>query len=316
MSESNPLLRAAVKSAVKSSVSNATTSNENKQEEEEEETYNGICGCYYWFKAGPFCVKKRLVFMGWILIGLISPILYAFYLSDSYDGVPINYPFILTCVLAILMSSYATFNFRDVLQLKAAVDELCVETKKLAAERDKIRNEVGKLQMAHSKLEGIEEELNASNGALRKNFQKFQGWNEALEQQNDKNTESAIQINKEFKQAIQQYSNMLVLNEKAILDKAYHHIEGRDGQKGLSKDEFEDLLASLPARYKLRFEALGKTFEDFAGDDDNIDYKEFKVFMNDMARVEASAGVEIERYGIGTKKKLNYDGGDDEKKEF
>merc|ERR1712228_294395 len=152
------------------------------------------------------------------------------------------------------------------------------------------------------KLEGIEEELNASNGALRKNFQKFQGWNESFEQHTAKNTENASKINREFQQAIKQYSNMLVLNEKAILDKAYQHVEGRDGQKGLSKDEFEDLLASLPARYKLRFEALNKTFEDFAGDDDNIDYKEFKVFMNDMARVEASAGVQI-----------NFNDGDDEK---
>merc|ERR1712228_1017319 len=134
------------------------------------------------------------------------------------------------------------------------------------------------------KLEGIEEELNASNGALRKNFQKFQGWNESFEQHTAKNTENASKINREFQQAIKQYSNMLVLNEKAILDKAYQHVEGRDGQKGLSKDEFEDSLASLPARYKLRF-------EDFAGDDDNIDYKEFKVFMNYMAEAEASVGV-------------------------
>merc|ERR1712228_460989 len=133
------------------------------------------------------------------------------------------------------------------ISLRVAVDELCVETKRLAAENDKIRNEIRKLQKAQEKLEGIEEELNASNGALRKNFQKFQGWNESFEQHTVKNTENASKINREFQQAIKQYSNMLVLNEKAILDKAYQHVEGRDGQKGLSKDEFEDLLASLPA---------------------------------------------------------------------
>jgi len=216
--------------------------------------------------------------------------LYALYLCD--DNI-INYPFIITCVLAIVMSAYATSNFRDVIALRVSVNELCIETKRLATERDKIRNEVGKLQLAHNKLERIEDELNSSNASLRKNFKKFETWNGKLEEANGKNAENASQINKEFKSAILQYSQMLILNEKAILDKAYQHVEGRDGKKGLSKDEFDDLLELLPARYKVRFESLGKTFEDFAGSDANIDYDEFKLFMNEMAQVEAAAGVNI-----------------------
>ena len=108
---------------------------------------------------------------------------------------------------------------------------------------------------------------------------------------------------------------MLEQNERAILDKAYQHIEGRDGQKGLSKEEFEDLLDTLPARYKLRFDKLGKSFKDFDEDRNGIiEYEEFKKFMNIMSKQEAIGGVNIP--GVTDKNIVDDDDEkDDEKKQ-
>ena len=306
--ETNPLLRFGAAALAAQSNIGGDNNEEEKKEEAQGPKHSGITGCCTWFLEGPYCVKKRLIFMGWILVGILAPIFYGLYLNQSDNGASLNTGFILCCALAILMSMYATFNFRDVIQLRNAVESLCESTKLLAAQRDKIRNEVEKLQTAHIKLEGIEDELTSSNGALRKNFKKFERWNKTIKEETKKNVDEAQSINKEFKAAIAQYKKMLIQNEKAILDKAYQHVQySGDGKQGLNKDEFNDLLYSLPARYKLRFEKLGKTFEDFAGDDHNIDQDEFREFMNLMAEEEANCGVEIPELGIGnTKNKQKY----------
>eukprot|EP01083_Nonionella_stella_P144513 451347_1 len=263
--------------------------------------YTGICGCCQWFLSRPICTKKKFVFMGWIVCGLMSLIFGWVYLENEHESINIGY--ILCCSLAILMSIYATFNFRDVLRLREQVNKLVDSTKQLADKRDRIRTEVGRLGKAHRKLEEVEGKLEDSNKALRKNFTKFKDWDSKINSQIKDNSSQAKGIRKDFTSAIRQYQRLLIQNEKAILDKAYRQVENKDGKKGLSKDEFEDLLLSLPARYRLKFDKMDKTFEDFAGSDDNIDHEEFAEFMNAMAEEEATCGLDLEQYGIVDKNK-------------
>mmetsp|Transcript_23487 Transcript_23487/g.37617 ORF Transcript_23487/g.37617 Transcript_23487/m.37617 type:complete len:328 (+) Transcript_23487:46-1029(+) len=325
MTESNPLLGVAtaavasnVAGNVASSVANRGNSNRSSPADDQVD-YSGVCGCCRWFCSGPFCVKKRLIFLGWIVVAALSPLLFAVYLAQDDEGVAINYGFIAICCLAILTAGYATLNFRDVIALRDACESLVNSTKALAVQRDKIRSEVEKLQTAHVKLEGIEDQLQSSNNALRNNFKKFETWNTTIKEEVAKNVDNAQTINKEFKEAIKQYQRMLVQNEKAILDKAYQHIQGRDGEDGLSKDEFADLLNSLPARYKLRFESLGKRFEDFDDDGNGtIDYTEFKKFMEEMAEEQGTAGVDLpeisNKRNRGPRMEQEYDDEEDEEK--
>jgi len=190
------------------------------------------------------------------------------------------------------MSLCAGRTFVDMLRLKAEVSELVGSIKALSQQRDRIRREVGKLDMAHRKLGGIERELEDSTGALRTHLSSLVTWQGELDEAMDGLKGDTTKINQEFEQAILQYHHMLEVNERALLDKAYQHIEGSDGIKGLSENEFSDLLFSLPTRYKLRFENIGLKFEDFAGDDGIIDHNEFKRFMDKMVQQESAANVE------------------------
>eukprot|EP01084_Bolivina_argentea_P255164 429092_1 len=236
MSEATALLEVAATRTLNNSSSNLNDNtnnnnndNNNENNKNKKQEFKGIFGCCQWFITGNYCVKKKLVFIGWIIIGCMSPIFYGIYLNST-DSM-INYGFILCCCLAILMSLYATFNFRDVISLREAVNMLVENTQELAHQRDKIRSEVGKLQTAHTKLENIEEKLTESNGALRKNFKKLETWNKTIREETKLHQENATQIKKDFKSAIIQYQKLLVQNEKAILDKAYRQIEGKDGKK-------------------------------------------------------------------------------------
>ena len=148
---------------------------------------------------------------------------------------------------------------------------------------------------AHHKLEDIERELESSSGALRSNFGEFTEWHAKIKKDTQSNKETAHDINRDFESAINQYHKMLIQNERAIADKAFHHIQGKDGVEGLSKNEFDDLLIRLPPRWKLAFKRLDRTFEDFAGDDDIIDHSEFRLFMDEMAKDIANCGMDKER---------------------
>eukprot|EP00483_Globobulimina_turgida_P004548 UN04557 len=60
-----------------------------------------------------------------------------------------------------------------------------------------------------------------------------------------------------------------------------------DQKPGLSYEEFGLFLKKLPSHYQQRFTPAERTFRKYAGDDENMDYKEFQIMITNMARAEA-----------------------------
>jgi len=280
--------------------------------------HTGPCGCYSWYldaDTGSKCKGQKLTFFLYCLIGLLGVVFFIVYLTDESEM--FNSGFILACALAILMSILAVSGFRDVIRLQQTINDLVSSTKALAQERDKIRKEVDNLQNAHRKLQGIERELDSSSTALRRNFGEFVDWNKEVQRESEKNSTQAKDINRDFKNAIKQYHAMLIQNELAIADKAFHHIlGGAQSKKGLDQQEFEDLLHRLPPRWKDKFQELDKSFEDFAGDDEIINQGEFRKFMKAMAEEIAKCDLSPNQLAeMGIKSDRMAGGRDDDEKD-
>jgi len=92
------------------------------------------------------------------------------------------------------------------------------------------------------------------------------------------------------------WKESLIKNEKAILNKVYEQFEMKDDKEDMTEQEFNDFMNALPGEYRKRFQALGKTFKELAGDDNLMQYEEFKTLVDSWADEVGNQG------GSGTSK--------------
>jgi len=78
--------------------------------------------------------------------------------------------------------------------------------------------------------------------------------------------------------------------KKGILNKVYDHFEYKDDKEDMSEQEFNEFLDALPTEYRKRFQVMGKTFKDLAGDDNMMQYEEFKNLVDAWADEVANDG--------------------------
>lgn len=73
----------------------------------------------------------------------------------------------------------------------------------------------------------------------------------------------------------------LISNEKQMLATVFLHLRKKYGSaRELNEEQVQELWESLPPEYLDRFQSMGKTFTDIAGDDGLMDVKEFMQLMD------------------------------------
>merc|ERR1712150_339539 len=186
-------------------------------------------------------------------------------------------------VSAIIMSALGANHFRILLALKKEVDNLSKLNQRFREENMALQQEVDKLGRAREQLSSVEAGLKESNRKLKENVEKFR-------KLADSNIEGLEKLQKSSQQVMKTMQENLIRHEKQILMKVFDHLDLKGKTDGLTKEEFENFWTQMPSSYVQRWEKMGKTFEDIAGDDGVLDYDEFRGLCDRFAEEEAHAG--------------------------
>ena len=71
----------------------------------------------------------------------------------------------------------------------------------------------------------------------------------------------------------------LVEQERQLFMEVYDNLETKDGDDEMTKTEFDELLATLPPKYRMQIQHQ-HTFEELAGDNDTLSYQEFSNLLD------------------------------------
>jgi len=186
--------------------------------------------------------------------------------------------------------AYGANHFRLLLGLKEEVDRMARLNREFKQENAALRQEVDKLTRARVQLQTVEGELRESNQRLKVNLVKFRELDENLKNLAGNNLEGLEKLQKSSKAVMDRWKESLIKNEKAILNKVYDQFEYKDDKEDMSEQEFTEFLDALPTEYRKRFQAIGKSFRDLAGDDNLMQYDEFKRLVDEWADEVANQG--------------------------
>jgi hypothetical protein len=79
--------------------------------------------------------------------------------------------------------------------------------------------------------------------------------------------------------------NITIENEKTLLYRIAQDLEFMDKKAGMSRDEYQRFIKRIPLYLQNSFVSLGdKTFEEVAGEDKNIDYKEIEQLIQTIIK--------------------------------
>lgn len=252
------------------------------QEEDEETSYDICgCGCCVWFCKGPFIgwnmdCKSRWTFIAWGLFPIISLILYLIYKGQQASGTYVSWAYILVCILAILISMFATVNFRSAIALKEQVKEFANTVNNIQQTQQSILEHAHALSVKHTSLVDIEEALESVNAELMDKYTKFQKWSEIIHHSTNVNLLAVEQLSNGFVKNTRNFERQLERAEKGILDQAFVH-----SKPPLDAQKFDIFLKCLPPSFRKRIaENENMSFESLISEHSMIDRKGFRKLMN------------------------------------
>mmetsp|Transcript_14713 Transcript_14713/g.13201 ORF Transcript_14713/g.13201 Transcript_14713/m.13201 type:complete len:279 (+) Transcript_14713:45-881(+) len=243
----------------------------------------GRCGMWKWYGEAPM---KRFRFLIFFICGCVTVIwLLMFAAKPDEPG-----SYIFAGIICILMSLWAVAHFRLLTKLTNQVDKLYHLNLDFSAENRKLRKDVMTLSKTEKHLSGVQHRIGSLNKKLKANIMKFQELDKNLRTISDSNIKGIEKIQKKSRMVMDSMNQSLVRSEKSILHSVYDNLEWDNNMKGLSKQQFDMFWKKLPRSYYKRWLNLGKSFEDLAGDNGILDYKEFTQMVDDFAKKEAAQG--------------------------
>ena len=240
-------------------------------------------GVLKWYFFEFRCDSSHQTFTVYVLILLAA---WAIYIA-AFSGGYFFYSMLAGCCLGVLMSIYAVPKIRDILAMRKGLRTLVKANIKYSQQSAAFATDIGSVNKAHSKLDEIQSSINTTNANLKNHYKDFSQYGQRLNQRNVDNIESLKRLKYHFTECQQNYQALLTRAEKTTLNQLYRQIHKQDGKPGLSMAEFKKFVRKLPAHYKRRFHPLEETFRRYAGEDLNMDYKEFQIMIDSMARSEA-----------------------------
>jgi len=231
-----------------------------------------------WFKEKPL---QRWPFLLFILFGVLTVVWILMYLTSSLSG------YVLAAVFAMVMSFYGANYFRILLGLKEEVDKMDKLNRDFRAENVALKQEVDKLSRAREQLTNVQQKLQESNVKLKQSLEKFRELDKNLKQLSGGNIQGLEKLQNSCQAVMNRWKESLIKHEKTMLNKVFDEFETNDDKTDMSKSEFELFLNALPPAYKMRWESMKTTFEEIAGDDNMIQYDEFRKLVDRWAEEEA-----------------------------
>jgi len=247
----------------------------------EKKRAGGCKGACQWYMEKPLA---RWPFLLFLIFAAATVVWMIMYLAGGTTG------YIVAGISAIIMAGYGANHFRLLLGLKEEVDKMAKLNKEFKQENAALRQEVDKLTRARIQLQTVEGELRDSNQRLKTNLVKFRELDENLKNLSGNNLEGLKKLQSQSKAVMDRWRESLIKNEKTILNKVYDKFELKDGSPDMSEEEFNSFLDALPTEYRKRFQAMGKTFDELAGDDKMLQYDEFTRLVDIWAEQVVNEG--------------------------
>jgi len=231
-----------------------------------------------WFKEKPL---QRWPFFLFLLFGLLTVIWLFMYIAGQASG------YILAGAFAVVMSVYGANHFRLLLGLKEEVDKMDKLNQAFRAENAAIKQEVDKLSRARESLTNVEEKLEESNAKLKENLEKFRELDNNLKKLAGSNIQGLEKLQSSCEAVMNRWKESLIKHEKTLLNKVFDGFEFADDKPDMSKEEFQNFIKALPPAYQERWRNMKVTFEELAGDDNLMQYDEFRKLVDRWAEEEA-----------------------------
>lgn len=243
----------------------------------------GKCGMWKWYAEAPM---KRFRFLIFFICGCLTIIWLLMFAASPDDAGS----YIFAGVIVIIMSLWAVAHFRLLTKLTNQVDKLYNLNKAFSDENRKLRKDVMTLSKTEKHLSGVQHQIKNLNVKLKENIMKFQELDKNLRTISNSNIKGIEKIQKKSRMVMDSMQQSLVRSEKSILHSVYDNLEWDNNMKGLSRQQFDMFWKKLPRSYYKRWLNLGKTFEQLAGENGILDYKEFTQMVDEFAKQEAAQG--------------------------
>lgn len=228
---------------------------------------SGVCGPWKWFLKNPW---ERWPFLIFFAFGILTILWLVIYITGgSFAG------YLAAGIAAVLMSLYGANHFRTLLGLKEEVDKLHKMNQNFRQENAQLTQEVDKLQKARVQLNGVETSLKQNNEKLKADLKKFQELDKHLKSLSGSSIEGLEKLTKSTDTIMKKWKESLITHERSILNKVFDEFAFAKNKESVSKNEFMQFIQALPEEYQQRYNQLGQTFEQIAGDDNQMDYDEF-----------------------------------------
>merc|ERR1711933_325742 len=178
-------------------------------------------------------------------------------------------------------------KIKDIMEMRKALRDLVKANIKLTQVNADFENNINSVNKAHGKLDEIQTSIKDTQNKLKDSYGAFAKHGNSLNSQNVQSLEKLKELKYHFEECQSNYQSLLMRAERSTLNVLYQQIQKKDGKPGLSREEFTEFIRKVPKHYKRRFVPLNDTFTKYAGDDENMDYKEFQIMITNVAREEA-----------------------------
>eukprot|EP01083_Nonionella_stella_P054143 143021_1 len=196
----------------------------------------------------------------------------------TYFFVETEVPFDLAFVLGLITSIFGGCYFVPFITLKPLLIETYEANQKKRWHADKLRRDVKKMKLFRTELGSTKERMLEHTKQTKKFIKNLDSLNVDSLAQLDKQKSSARRVYKEYYQ-------QLIRKEKSLLYTLYDRFEFQDGEEGMSKDEFNELLKHLPDGYEERIQRVG-TFEKLSKGSGLISFDDFRSALDVFAEME------------------------------
>merc|ERR1719433_308181 len=178
-------------------------------------------------------------------------------------------------IVSIVMALMCANHFRTLLGLKERVQELARNNVEMKSENALLSSTVSKLSKKQEELAAVNADLMETSQQYRANIRRFQEIDEKLKTLGDDNIAGLENLREMSKNVMGSLKKEMIQHQRDILRTTQQAFEFGDDNEGMNKEEYERFLGALPPEFRERFESMGQTFEDIAGDDGVIDLDEF-----------------------------------------
>jgi len=251
------------------------------QKENEKPERSGVCQSCQWFKEAPL---RRYQFAVFLLFGILTLLWLILRVTSSVTGDA------LAGICALVLAFYGAQHFRILLGLKEQVDKYARYNRQFKAENGQLLSEVNRLERAQTELGEAADTLKETTQGYRDNIARFKALDEKLSSLAGDNI-AGLEKLREMSATVQDsIQKELVQHERDILSRVQEAMEFGDDVEGMNEEEFNRFVAALPRSFQTRFEQMGKTFDDMAGDDRLLDLDEFTRIADEFAQQIAMSG--------------------------